>query len=188
MTNTAKMPEAEVSLRLAAWIIDQGIADGKVEVAIDGAQVQVRDTVHFDLTGFMGQAGWSKQVVGSAWQCYWVNPNKHVGIRIHSTPGQGDVVAKLRSGHTLRAKCKKGPLTRSASSQEYPLLREALGQLITIGEVSEKDILAVAVPYSAKFNELAERWRKAPLISRFGISILTVDQSGSVLGFPEHAG
>ena len=88
----------------------------------------------------------------------------------------------------MRAECKKGPLTRSASSQEYPLLREALGQLITIGEVSEKDILAVAVPYSAKFNELAERWRKAPLISRFGISILTVDQSGSVLGFPEHAG
>ena len=144
--------------------------------------------VHFDLAGFMGQEGWSKQAAGTAWQCHWLHPVKRVGIRIHSSPGRGDVVANLKSGHIFRAECKKGPLARSKSSQEYPLLREALGQLLTIGEVSDRDILAVAVPYSVKFNELAERWRRAPLIKRFGIHILTVDSSGSVLGFPQHAG
>jgi len=92
------------------------------------------------------------------------------------------------SGHTLRVECKKGPLVRSKSSQEYPLLREALGQLLTIAEVTERDLLAVAVPHSAKFQELAQRWRQAPLIKRFGIHVLTVDQTGNVFGFPNHAG
>lgn len=188
MAETAKMPEAEVSLRLAVWLIDQGLADATVEVAIDGAQVQVLDIVHFGLPEFMEQEGWSQLTAGTAWQCHWRHPGKRVDIRIHSSPGRGDVVAKLKSGHTFRAECKKGPLARSKSSQEYPLLREALGQLLTIGEVSDRDILAVAVPYSVKFNDLAERWRKAPLISRFGIHILTVDRSGCVLGFPQHAG
>ncbi len=41
--------------------------------------------------------------------------------------------------------------------------------------VGDKDILAVAVPYSDKFKVLAERWRQASLIQRFGIRILTVE-------------
>ncbi len=188
LTDNAKMPEAEVSLRLATWLIDQGFADATVEVAIDGAQVQVLETVHFDLAGFMEHGGWSKQAAGAAWQSDWVHPGRSVGIRIHSNPGRGDVVAALKSGHTFRAECKKGPLERSKSSQEYPLVREALGQLLTIGEVSDKDLLAVAVPHSPKFRELAERWRTAPLISRFGVHILTVARSGCVFGFPQLAG
>jgi hypothetical protein len=179
-----KMPEAEVSLRLAFWLLHRNVAKGLIEVAIDGAQVQVLDTVHFDLAGFMGRCGWVKRGAGSAWQCEWFNSAKSSTIRIHSSPGRGDVVARLSSGHTLRAECKKGPLERSKSSQEYPLLREALGQLLTVGEVADSDLLAVAVPHSPKFQELAERWRRAPLIARFGIHILTVDQAGGVFGFP----
>jgi hypothetical protein len=182
------MPEAEVSLRLAFWLLERNIAFELVEVAIDGAQVKTVDTVHFDLPGFMRQCGWAKRPVGDAWQCDWTNSAKSATVRIHSNPGCGDVVAKLTSGHSLRAECKKGPLVRSKSSQEYPLLREALGQLLTIAEVSDDDLLAVAVPHSPKFQELAQRWRQAALIRRFGIHILTVDQAGNVFGFPNHAG
>lgn len=188
MNQQMKMPEAEVSLRLAFWLLDRSIASGLVEVAIDGAQLQVLDTVHFDLTGFMARCGWAKQGSGSAWQCDWINSGKSSSIRIHSNSGRGDVVARLNSGETLRVECKKGPLVRSHSSQEYPLLREALGQLLTVGEVRDGDLLAVAVPHSPKFQELAQRWRRAPLINRFGIHILTVDQAGRVFGFPGHPG
>ena len=81
--------------------------------------------------------------------------------------------------HTTRwSPEKKGPMNRSASLQEYPLIREALGQLLTVQEVSEHDILVVAVPHSRKFAELAQRWRKAPLIMRLGIRILTVLVAG----------
>ena len=106
-------------------------------------------------------------------------------IRVHSRPGRGDVVARLRSGHTLRVECKKGPLAHTASSPEYPRMREALGQLLTIEEVGETDILAVAVPHSPKFDELAARWRVSPLVKRLGLRILTVDQKGNVFGFQE---
>ena len=71
---------------------------------------------------------------------------------------------------------------RSVSSQEYSLLREALGQLLTIKEVNETDILAVAVPSSPKFEELAARWRSAPLIERFRVRILTVSRNNDVTG------
>jgi len=49
--------------------------------------------------------------------------------------------------------------------------------------VGENDILAIAVPRSEKFCELAKRWRKAPLIERLGIRILTVGQDGEVDGY-----
>ena len=181
------MPEAEVSLRLAFWLLEKGYADDCVEVAIDGAQLRVGDIIHFDLPGFLNECGWQKSGASIAWQCEYAHTAKRGTIWIHSIPGRGDVVARLRSGHTLRVECKKGPLTRSQSSQEYPLIREALGQLLTVREIGENDILAVAVPHSKKFEELAARWRNAPLIERFGICILTVDRSGNVYGFPARA-
>lgn len=179
----SRMPEAEVSLRLAFWLISNDLVAGRVEVAIDGAQVQTAGVVHFDLPAFLAQCGWVKVGNEWAWQCDYSHPQRVIGLRVHSSPGKGDVVAPLRRGGTLRVECKKGPLQRSKSSQEYPLLREALGQLLTVEEVQPADALAVAVPHSAKFVELAVRWRRAPLIRRFGIRILTVDQTGAVAGF-----
>lgn len=181
----SRMPEAEVSLRLAFWLLERGYADGRVDVAIDGAQVRIGDTVHFNLSGFLAERGWRKLGTTDAWQCEYSATCGTVWV--HSNPGRGDVVARLKSGNTLRVECKKGPLTRSPSSQEYPLIREALGQLLTVQEIGENDILAVAVPYSPKFEELAVRWRKAPLIKRFGIRILTVDRNGNVFGLTDSA-
>jgi hypothetical protein len=51
--------------------------------------------------------------------------------------------------------------------------------------VGEHDLLAVAVPNSPKFEELARRWRQAPLVSRFSIRILTVGRDNHVSGLPE---
>jgi hypothetical protein len=92
------------------------------------------------------------------------------------------VVAPLKAGRILRAESKKGPLVRKKGSPEYPLLREALGQLLTVSEVGPDDILAVAVPQSAKFAELTERWAEAPLISRLGLRFLLVSRNGDVAG------
>lgn len=179
-----RMPEAEVSVRLAFWLIQNQMAAGDIDVAIDGAQVKVSDTIHFDLSGFLQRSGWRKSNIdNNKWQDIYQHADHPSKIRIHSSPGKGDVVAPLRSGHTLRVECKKGPTVRSKSSAEYPLIREALGQLLTIREIGDNDILAVAVPFSPKFEELATRWREAPLIRKFGIKILTVDRSGGVAGF-----
>jgi hypothetical protein len=185
---TSRMPEAEVSLRLAFWLLERGYADGRVDVAIDGAQVRIGDTIHFDLPRFLLELDCRKLSTIDAWQCEYALASGSGIVYVHSNPGCGDVVARLRTGHTLRVECKKGPLTRSPSSQEYPLIREALGQLLTVQEIGENDILAVAVPHTTKFEELAVRWRNAPLIKRFGIRILTVDRNGSVFGMEEALG
>jgi hypothetical protein len=187
MRMTKMMPEAEVSLRIASWLIDQGLAVGAVKVAIDGAQVRLKDRVHFDLPLFLAKDGWAASGEAPSWQCGYHRGDGEVRIRVHSVPGKGDVVASLRSGGTFRSECKKGPLVRSKNSQEYPLLHEALGQLLTVREVGDKDILAVAVPHSERFQKLAAEWRRAPLVKRLGIRILTVSQEGAVYGFEKSA-
>jgi hypothetical protein len=143
--------------------------------------VRIKDDVQFDLLRFMTANGWQTLGLSTVWQGEWAH-SAAPRIRIHSNPGCGDLVAHPRSGRTFRAECKKGPLARTPSSPEYPLLREALGQLLTIDEVTNGDILAVAVPQSPTFEALATRWRQAPLIKRVGIQILTVDRQGRVLG------
>jgi hypothetical protein len=187
LQETVKMAEAEVSLRLAFWLFDHARAESPIDVAIDGAQVRINDTIHFDLPEFLYSCGWQKVDGAAPWQCEWVQAGSSNRIRIHSDPGRGDVVARLSSGRTLRVECKKGPLVPTASSPEYPRMREALGQLLTVEEIGGGDILAVAVPHSPKFDDLAKRWRNAPLIKRLGLQILTVDQKGNVFGFQEEA-
>lgn len=176
------MPEAEVTLRLALYLIRRGIATGDVSAAIDGAQIRTGERVHFDIGTFLREEGLTPRSDAPGWRGPYALKGHTNGLRIHSTPGQGDVVCPILAGRTLRVECKKGPLKRSASSQEYPLLHEAIGQLMTIEQTSESDVLAVAVPASRKFRELAGRWRQAPLMRRLDLRILLVGQNGNVEG------
>lgn len=61
-------------------------------------------------------------------------------------------------------------------------MREALGQLLTLEAVPANAVLAVAVPHGERFVKLADRWRRAPLIARLGIHIVTVGVDGTVHG------
>ena len=67
-------------------------------------------------------------------------------------------------------------------SMEYPLLREALGQLLTVEEVGEDDVLMAAVPKAATFSRLAGEWGDRPLMRRVGIRIVLVGRDGAVEG------
>jgi hypothetical protein len=89
-------------------------------------------------------------------------------------------MCRLQDGGVFRAQATKGPLFNSKESEEYRLIREALGRLLTLPDASRQDFLAVAVPRSPRFTRLAVRWREAPLIKRLGVLILTVGQDGQV--------
>src|SRR2546422_386079 len=138
-----RMSEAEVSLRVAFHLLDRDLAASDVEVAIDGAQIRTGDAIHFSIAEFVGQNACTPVAPSPSWQGIYCLAGARFRIRIHSNPGRGDVVALLRSGHTLRVESKKGPLMRSLSSAEYPLLREAIGQLMTVEAAGDTDILAV---------------------------------------------
>ena len=178
-----RMSEPEVSLRLAINLIATGKTKSEVTVSIDGAHVKMGDKVHFELVAFLASIGWRADDLGPRWQSIYRSEEHEAWIRIHSQSGQGDVVANLVDGPTFFAESKGGPLERSKSSDEYPILREAIGQLLTLKSVSHNPALAVAVPHSTKFAALAERWRTAPLIVRSGIRILTIAPNGEVSGW-----
>jgi hypothetical protein len=185
MFSEDKMSEAEVTLRLAISLIESGHVVGDVQTAIDGAQVKTGNTTHFPIIEFLNTHGWESQTQRERWQAKYLNKKYAVSIIVHSNSGEGDLVADLKSGQRLRVESKKGPLKRSKSSQEYPLIREAIGQLITIEHVNESDLLAVAVPKSEKFDALAELWRKRPLVRKAGIYIITVGRDGSISGLSD---
>lgn len=177
-----RMPEAEVALRLAEFILSLPGSGAMASVAIDGASIKVGDAVIFDIGRFMAGTGWEQtkepQVGRNAWTGTYRRGDKT--IRVHSRPGEGDVVATV-DGRRIVAECKKGPLVRKPGSPEYPLLTTALGQALLF-EVSADDIVVAAVPDTPVFRKLAETWRSRPLVRRAGIRIALMARDGAVSG------
>lgn len=176
-----RMPEAEVSLRLAFHLLSLPGGEGSAEVAIDGAQVKVGKDQIFPISLFLKQHGWEQveQIGQNPWQGRYRRAQSQ--LTIHSTPGVGDVVATVGTKR-IRAECKGGPLIKKPGSREYPILRGLLGQVLTVDRVHDNDILAVAVPRSDKFSQLAGKWRDAPLVIRSQIQIVLVGRDGTVEG------
>lgn len=178
-----RMPESEVALRLAFCLLDLPGSEKRAEVALDGAQVQIKHKRIFPVSEFLAELGWARAAGESSrdWQgTYKKGP---LTLAVHSRSGVGDVVCGV-GGRRVRAECKKGPLTKKKGSQEYPSLRGALGQMLTVESVSDSDVLVVAVPLSPKFKELALTWRERPLLKRSGIAIVLVGRTGLVEGLP----
>jgi hypothetical protein len=179
------MSEAEVSLRLVFWLIRQGLIsadDPGVSVAIDGAQVKAGRTVVFDVKAFLQASLWRKADSERDWRGEYRCPGVKSGLTVRSVAGCGDVVCRLRDGRLLLVEAKKGPLRNSLASEEYPLLHQALGQLLANPRAGKGLLLAVAVPWSPRFEKLAWRFREAPLVRRLGIHILTVGRDNEVDG------
>ncbi len=177
-----RMPEAEVALRLAEFILSLPNSGAMASVAIDGASIKVGDAVIFDIRRFMTGTGWEQtkepQVGRNAWTGTYRRGDKT--IRVHSRPGEGDVVATV-DGRRIVAECKKGPLVRKPGSPEYPLLTTALGQALLF-HVAADDIVVAAVPDTPVFRKLAESWQSRPLVRRAGIRIALVARDGAVSG------
>ena len=185
MSNDTKMSEAEVSLNLALFLIRNKLVVSDVFVALDGAQIKTENTTYFHIEDFMKKNNCDFIDVQKEWRGTYRISGFEKKLIVHTTAGKGDVVARLIDGSNLRVESKKGDLKQTKGSKEYPLLREAIGQLMTFEEYTENDKLAVAVPYSSKFEELTSRWKDAPLIKKLKIRFLLVRKDGRVEGFDD---
>lgn len=177
-----RMSEAEVALRLADFILSLPHSGAMASVAIDGASIKVGTAIVFDIGRFMAGIGWElikEPQFGRTARTGAYRRNDKI-IRVHSRPGEGDVVATV-DGRRIVAQCKKGPLVRKPGSPEYALLTAALGQALLF-DVSADDIVVTAVPDTPVFRKLAETWRSRPLVRRAGIRIALVARDGAVLG------
>jgi hypothetical protein len=177
-----RMPEAEVALRLAEFILSLPGSGAMASVAFDGAGIRVADVAIFGIGRFMAGTGWEPikepKVGRNAWTGAYRRGDKT--IRVHSRPGEGDVVATV-DGRRIIAECTKGPLVHKARRAEHSLLMTALGQALLF-DVSADDIVVAAVPDTPVFRRLAETWRKRPLVRRAGIRIALVARDGAVSG------
>jgi len=169
------------SLLLAFYHLNQPDSSGLAEVAIDGAQVRVGENEIFPITCNLSECQWTQdeQRGRKEWQGIYERDGQH--LKIHSTPGVGDVVRSV--GPTrFRAECKGGPLIRSPGGRELPILRGALGQLLTVEHVEDNDVMVAAVPFSPNLKSLADAWRDRPLVANSKIEIVLVHRNGSLEG------
>ena len=176
-----QMPEAEVSLRLAFYLLDHARGGDTATVSLDGAHVECHGVTVFPLKAFLRQHGWiqTNQEGLRDWRGRYEKTGKVLVVTTQS--GIGDVTANV-GDQTIRAECKKGPLRRKPGSHEYPLVREAIGQLMTVEVVGENDLLVVAVPRTDAFRSLRTKWQGRPLVVRTGIRIVLVGRDGTIEG------
>lgn len=172
------MQEPEVSLRIAIKYIQDSETSEDVCVSIDGAHIKTKDKVHFDLTGFLQENGYT-MLNGSSecWQGRYQSPHHSQQIIISSTPGVGDVIITLKDGRTLYIESKK---FKSGNSAEYPAMREAIGQLMTNCPDCDNIVPVVAVPYSTKSEELARKWSQNKRVQNAGIHFILVSDDGHI--------
>jgi hypothetical protein len=170
-----RMSEAEVALRLAEFILSLP-GSGAM------ASIRIGDAALFDIGRFMAGTGWEQvkepRVGRNAWTGSYRRADKT--IRVHSRPGEGDVITTI-NGRRIIAECKKGSLVHRPGSPEHPLLTMALGQAL-LSDVSADDIVIAAVPDTPVFRRLAEAWRNRPLVRRAGIRIVLVSRDSVVSG------
>lgn len=174
------MKEAEVSIRIALYYICNKITKENVRISIDGAHIKTKDTVHFDIFNFLKENN-CRKIDGryDRWQgLYEVCGYEHT-IEISSKSGIGDVNVILPNGSVLHIESKKG--TNKKGSTEYPLMREAIGQLMTTQYEGNNVIPIVAVPYSLKSYELAKRWSEYKKIQDANIHFILVHENGEIL-------
>ncbi|WP_210345906.1 hypothetical protein [Microvirga soli] len=176
------MSEAEVVLRLAAFILSLTGSGAMASVAINGARIKAGDLLVFDIGRFMAGTGWEQtkkpQVGRNAWTGTYSRGDKT--IRVHSRPGEGNVVATI-DNRRIVAQCTKGPLARKPGRAEHSLLTTALGEALLF-DIGGDDIVVAAVPDAPVFRMLAETWRRRPLVRRAGIRIALVARDGAVSG------
>ena len=174
------MTEPEVSLYIALYYIRQGLTKSNVKVSIDGAHVKTKNQIHFDIQSFMKE-NHCKKIDGDTerWQGIYEVLGHDAKIEISSVPGIGDVNIQLLSGELLWIESKKGKANKSG--QEYVLMREAIGQLMTNEFIPSYAIPVVAVPYSEKSFSLASKWSALERVKKEDIRFLLVENNGNVI-------
>lgn len=174
------MKEAEVSIRIALYYICSNITRENVRISIDGAHIKTKDTIHFDIWNFMKENGCKKiDENDTRWQGIYEIVGYEPQIEICSQPGIGDVRVILPNDCILHIESKKG--TEKKGNPEYPLMREAIGQLMTTEYNSNNIIPIVAVPYSQKSYELAKRWIEYEKIKAANIHFILVYENGEIM-------
>jgi hypothetical protein len=176
------MSEAEVILRLAFFVFSLHPSPSSVTVGLDRLHLHSDKQVTFPFVEFLRAEGWILQEPHPKHSWCGTYSNGACILVVIPDSRKGDVIASI-GNKRLRAECKKGDLIAKRGSHENKLIHEAIGQLMTIEQVEDNDVLVVAVP-ATNHHQSKVRWQSYPLMQRVKISIVTVARTGQVYGFP----
>lgn len=158
-----KKTEAEVIIGIAKFLIVKKMIEGNVQISLDGMHKKSYPN--------------------------WANQIKNINIIEINSSGFGDVVATFNKQFAsiigkkkLFIECKKGSYSNSKTSQEYKLMREAIGQITTVENYDPDTLYAIAVPKSKRTVKLTENWSMREGIKKLGIKILLIDDKDNVYG------
>ena len=177
------MPEAEVTLRLALWLLDRSVKGTHADVAIDGAHIRIRaheqagkrieERIVFDIRGFLSDNKCNPERLKDEWRGTY-SYDRH-GVTIKS--GMGFDVRVRCDGKEIKAECKGGPL-QPTREQVKVIFATAVLQVILCGSEGESEELWVAVPDSHVYEDVGRQILKSPIFSRTGIRIALVGKTG----------
>jgi hypothetical protein len=178
-----QMPEVEVMLRLAFYLLSVEDSADECTITPDCQHVESAGRAIFPLVEFLAQEEW-KQIEGRGnepWEGVYTRGGKR--LIIIATPSHADVF--IRIGERLvRAECKKGPLLKRTGSPERPIMHKLIGQLMMSKAIEPDEFLLAAVPNTARFQKLAASCQASDRLKPTGITFVLVGRDGSVDGFP----
>lgn len=110
MSDSVRIPEGEVAVRLAEHFVCLPGSGGQANVAINGGSVSAHGVLGVDIVGHVTAAGW-QPIDASTGRNAWTLTYGRGGstLRVYSQAGIGDVVARV-SGRRDLAECKKVPM------------------------------------------------------------------------------
>jgi hypothetical protein len=175
------MPEAEVTLRLAFWLLEQAELGAHAAVAIDGAHIrvkahkqigqQIEERQVFDIGGFLALHECYPTKLKDDWRGIYGWKDRTMEIRsIHGFDVQVTV-----GGKAIKAECK-------GAGQPSTQLSSAIGQVIVSASHSDNEELWIAVPDTPKFETTAKQiLSRSPAFVSSGIRIALVGEDGVLL-------
>lgn len=176
------MCHTEVSLRVAHYLLSKKLTTADVAVSLTGHELTRRENPHFPMVRFLTDRGFLFTRQQEEWRGTYILRGIPHALTVGSSPDEPDLVTTLATGGRLVAFVSRGLLVSTRSPAEHKLLRGAIGRAVTCEIAERGDILAVVVPRSKRFRELAVRWRAAEGGKRAQLRILTVDRAGMVDG------
>jgi hypothetical protein len=177
------MPEAEVTLRLAFWLLGRAGLKSHADIAIDGAHVRIaaheqagrriEERTVCDIQSFLTANNCRPQDLKHEWRGTYSFEGH--SLRIGAVHGF-DVQVSC-DGKDIKAECKGGllqPRGRSAAA----VFVSAIGQVIVSSSSGQSEELWVAVPDSPAFENVGRRILKGRAFANTGTKIALVSQAG----------
>jgi len=167
------MPEAEVSLRLAIYLLSLDKAESRVAVSIDTQHVTSGGRQICDVAKLLTADGWT--LASPKFSCSWRGIWKRQAKEIHISDNSGHCdVAITIDGKNYRAESKGAP---KRPPQDKNQVQQAIGQLLVAENVSSDDVLLIALPSTLRNKE---NWQNRPLMLQNKIRMVFIYPDGSV--------